>query len=63
MITLPHVGSFANHGPRATPAAGDPHDLGWSHRTDRRPIAALMNALGADTRFQAGLYAARRNWL
>lgn len=37
--------------------------LGWSYRTTRRRIAALMTALGADTRFQAGLYAARRNWL
>jgi DNA-binding transcriptional ArsR family regulator/DNA-binding CsgD family transcriptional regulator len=37
--------------------------LGWSYRTTRRRIAALMAALGADTRFQAGLYAARRGWL
>jgi DNA-binding CsgD family transcriptional regulator len=37
--------------------------LGWSYRTTRRRIAALMTALGADTRFQAGLYAARRGWL
>jgi hypothetical protein len=37
--------------------------LGWSYRTTRRRIATLMTALGADTRFQAGLYAARRGWL
>ncbi|WP_165554157.1 helix-turn-helix transcriptional regulator [Kribbella capetownensis] len=39
------------------------HHLGWSHRTTRRRIATLMAALGADTRFQAGLYAARAGWL
>jgi sugar-specific transcriptional regulator TrmB len=37
--------------------------IGWSYRTTRRRIAALLGALGADTRFQAGLFAARRGWL
>lgn len=37
--------------------------LGWSYRTTRRRIAALLHTLGADTRFQAGLHAARRGWL
>lgn len=37
--------------------------LGWSYRTTRRRIATLLAGLGADTRFQAGLYAARRGWL
>jgi sugar-specific transcriptional regulator TrmB/DNA-binding CsgD family transcriptional regulator len=37
--------------------------LGWSYRTTRRRIAALMTALDADTRFQAGLAAVRRGWL
>ena len=37
--------------------------LGWSHRTTRRRIAALMAASGAETRFQAGLHAARAGWL
>jgi DNA-binding NarL/FixJ family response regulator len=36
------------------------HHLGWSHRTTRRRIATLMASLNADTRFQAGLYAARQ---
>lgn len=39
------------------------HHLGWSYRTTRRRITALLDALGADNRFQAGLYAARRGWL
>ncbi|MGY4766946.1 MarR family transcriptional regulator [Kribbella sp. CWNU-51] len=39
------------------------HHLGWSHRTTRRRIATLMTSLNADTRFQAGLYAARQGWL
>jgi DNA-binding NarL/FixJ family response regulator len=34
--------------------------LGVSLRTVRRRIAALMDDLGVDTRFQAGLEAARR---
>jgi DNA-binding CsgD family transcriptional regulator len=37
--------------------------LGWSYRTTRRRIAALMALLGAETRFQAGLHAARAGWL
>lgn len=37
--------------------------LGWSYRTTRRRIAALMAASGAETRFQAGLHAAREGWL
>jgi hypothetical protein len=36
---------------------------GLSLRTVRRRIAALMADLGVDTRFQAGLEAARRGWL
>lgn len=39
------------------------HHLGWSYRTTRRRIATLLTTLRADTRFQAGLYAARRGWL
>jgi len=39
------------------------HHLGWSYRTTRRRIATLMADLGADTRFQAGLNAARAGWL
>ena len=38
-------------------------NLGLSLRTVRRRIAALMNDLGVDTRFQAGVEAARRGWL
>ncbi|WP_298332570.1 helix-turn-helix domain-containing protein [Haloactinopolyspora sp.] len=37
--------------------------LGWSYRTTRRRIATLMESLDAETRFQAGLGAARRGWL
>ncbi|WP_371401925.1 winged helix-turn-helix transcriptional regulator [Kribbella sp. NBC_00662] len=37
--------------------------LGWSYRTTRRRIATLMAVLGAETRFQAGLHAARAGWL
>lgn len=37
--------------------------LGQSHRTTRRRIAALMQRLGAETRFQAGLAAAKNGWL
>ncbi|HEY3556175.1 MAG TPA: helix-turn-helix transcriptional regulator [Kribbella sp.] len=37
--------------------------LGWSYRTTRRRISALMAASGAETRFQAGLHAARAGWL
>jgi DNA-binding CsgD family transcriptional regulator len=37
--------------------------LGLSLRTVRRRVAAMMAELGADTRFVAGLEAARRGWL
>lgn len=37
--------------------------LGISLRTVRRRVSALMNELGADSRFQAGVEAARRGWL
>jgi DNA-binding CsgD family transcriptional regulator len=35
------------------------HHLGLSYRTARRRIAALMTALGAESRFQAGVQASR----
>ncbi|WP_399095000.1 response regulator transcription factor [Streptomyces sp. BBFR2] len=34
-----------------------------SHRTVRRMMAALMERLGARSRFEAGVKAARRGWL
>lgn len=37
--------------------------LGVSLRTVRRRIAAMMTELGVDSRFQAGVEAARRGWL
>ncbi len=37
--------------------------LGISLRTVRRRVADLMSELGADSRFQAGVEAARRGWL
>lgn len=37
--------------------------LGLGLRTVRRRVAALMTELGVDTRFQAGVEAARRGWL
>lgn len=37
--------------------------LGLGLRTVRRRVAALMTELGADTRFQAGVEAARRGWV
>ena len=37
--------------------------LGISLRTVRRRIADVLTELGADTRFQAGVEAARRGWL
>jgi Sugar-specific transcriptional regulator TrmB len=37
--------------------------LGWSARTTQRRIQRLMHTLGASTRFQASLAAARRGWL
>jgi DNA-binding CsgD family transcriptional regulator len=37
--------------------------LGIGLRTVRRRVADLMTELGADTRFQAGVEAARRGWI
>jgi len=37
--------------------------LGMSLRTVRRRVAELMSELGAESRFQAGVEAARRGWL
>jgi DNA-binding NarL/FixJ family response regulator len=37
--------------------------LGWSPRTTQRRIQRLMGSLGATTRFQAALMAARRGWI
>lgn len=37
--------------------------LGLSTRTVERRVRALLDRLGAETRFQAGVQAARRNWL
>lgn len=37
--------------------------LGLNVRTVRRDIAALIEELGAQTRFQAGVHATRRGWL
>lgn len=37
--------------------------LGLSYRTYQRRLRALMAALGAHTRFQAGLRAAARGWV
>lgn len=37
--------------------------LGLSLRTVRRRVASVMNELGVDTRFQAGVEAVRRGWL
>lgn len=37
--------------------------LGISLRTVRRRVAGLMSELGADSRFQAGVEAARRGWV
>jgi DNA-binding NarL/FixJ family response regulator len=36
---------------------------GWSERTTQRRVQQLMTRLGAATRFQACLLAARRGWL
>lgn len=36
---------------------------GWSERTTQRRVQQLLSNLGAVTRFQAGLIAARRGWL
>lgn len=37
--------------------------LGWGLRTVRRRVAELMEELGVETRFQAGMEAVRRGWL
>jgi PAS domain S-box-containing protein len=37
--------------------------MGWHPRTAQRRVRDLMVELGAQTRFQAGLQAARRGWL
>ena len=37
--------------------------LGVSSRTVERRVRALLDRLGAETRFQAGVQAARRGWL
>ena len=37
--------------------------FGWSARTVHRHVHRLMALVGAETRFQAGLQAARRGWL
>lgn len=37
--------------------------LGWHPRTVQRHLREIMSDLGAQTRFQAGLQAARRGWL
>jgi DNA-binding NarL/FixJ family response regulator len=37
--------------------------MNWHPRTAQRHVRELMTELGAQTRFQAGLQAARRGWL
>lgn len=37
--------------------------LGWSVRTVHRHVHRLMTGVGAETRFQAGMEAVRRNWV
>jgi DNA-binding CsgD family transcriptional regulator len=37
--------------------------LGWSVRTVHRHVHRLMTDVGAETRFQAGMEAVRRNWV
>jgi DNA-binding NarL/FixJ family response regulator len=37
--------------------------LDVSHRTAQKRVQELMDSLGADTRFQAGLQAKARGWL
>jgi sugar-specific transcriptional regulator TrmB len=39
------------------------HHLGLSYRTTRRRVSELMDALGAQSRFQAGMQAARKGWV
>jgi len=38
-------------------------NFGWSPRTVQRHVRRIMNMLGVETRFQAGLEAGRRGWL
>lgn len=65
-----HDGDFAAHDGRLlnllatgmTDQAIARH-LGLSYRTARRRVAALMDALGAESRFQAGVRASRNGWL
>jgi DNA-binding NarL/FixJ family response regulator len=42
---------------------GIARSLGWSIRTTQRRIHALMDDLGASTRFQMGMSATTRGWL
>ena len=42
---------------------GIARSLGWSIRTTQRRIRALMDHLGAATRFQLGMSAYARGWL
>ena len=42
---------------------GIARSLGYSVRTTQRRIQALLNMLGASTRFQAGRSAQARGWL
>jgi DNA-binding NarL/FixJ family response regulator len=37
--------------------------LGISHRTHQRRLRSVLDRLGAQTRFQAGIQAARRGWI
>ena len=39
------------------------HSFGWSTRTVQRHVQQLMGQVGARTRFQIGLEAARRGWI
>jgi hypothetical protein len=64
-----HLGGLpSGHGPGSfavifRAAAAIARSQGWSERTTQRRIHRLMNQLGASTRFQASLTAARRGWL
>ncbi|MEV4454832.1 LuxR C-terminal-related transcriptional regulator [Microbispora sp. NPDC049633] len=42
---------------------GAARQLGLSQRTVRRMMAGIMERLGARSRFEAGLQAAKRGWL
>lgn len=37
--------------------------MGWHPRTAQRHVRELKTELGTQTRFQAGIQAARRGWL